>query len=66
MDGRPIEQAMRRSRFTVDELRSRLRRYGIDRLEAVESAWLERDGNVTFVLRGSWGGAFDERGRPRT
>ncbi len=50
-DGRPIEAAMRRSRFTVEELESRLRRYGIDRLEAVESAWLERDGNVTFVLR---------------
>ncbi len=51
--GRPIEEAMRRSRFTVEELRSRLRRYGIDRMDAVESAWLERDGNVTFVLRGS-------------
>lgn len=51
-DGRPLEAALRRSRFTVDELRSRLRRYGIDRLDAVESAWLERDGNVTVVLRG--------------
>ncbi len=50
-DGRPIDEELRHSRFTVDELRSRLRRYGIDRLEAVESAWLERDGNVTFVLR---------------
>ncbi len=50
-DGRPIEEALRRSRFSVEELRARLRRYGIDRLEAVESAWLERDGNVTFVLR---------------
>ena len=35
----------------MDEIQSRLRRYGIDRLEWVESAWLERDGNVTFVLR---------------
>ncbi len=50
-DGRPIEEALRRSRFSLDELRARLRRYGIDRLEWVESAWLERDGNVTFVLR---------------
>jgi uncharacterized membrane protein YcaP (DUF421 family) len=50
-DGRPIDQELRHSRFTVDDLRARLRRYGIDRLEAVESAWLERDGNVTFVLR---------------
>lgn len=49
--GRPIDAALRRSRFTVDELQARLRRYGIDRLEAVESAWLERDGNITFVLR---------------
>jgi len=50
-NGRPIDEALRRSRYTVDELQSRLRRYGIDRMEAVESAWLERDGNVTFVLR---------------
>ncbi len=50
--GRPLDEALLRSRFTVDELRARLRRYGVDRLEAVESAWLERDGNVTFVLRG--------------
>jgi uncharacterized membrane protein YcaP (DUF421 family) len=50
-DGRPIEEALRRSRFSIDEIRSRLRRYGVDRLDAVESAWLERDGNVTFVLR---------------
>jgi uncharacterized membrane protein YcaP (DUF421 family) len=50
-DGRPIEEALRRSRFSLDELHARLRRYGIDRLEAVESAWLECDGNVTFVLR---------------
>jgi uncharacterized membrane protein YcaP (DUF421 family) len=50
-DGRPIEEALRRSRFTVEEIRSRLRRYGIDRLEWVDSAWLELDGNITFVLR---------------
>jgi len=50
-DGRPIVEALRRSRFSLDEIQSRLRRYGIDRLEWVESAWLERDGNVTFVLR---------------
>ncbi len=50
-DGRPLHDALRRSRFTLDELQSRLRRYGVERLEAVESAWLERDGNVTFVLR---------------
>lgn len=51
-DGQPLHDALQRSRFTVDELQARLRRYGIDQLEAVESAWLERDGNVTFVLRG--------------
>ncbi len=51
-DGRPVEENMRRQRFSRDELVSRLRRYGIDRLEEVESAWLERDGNVSFVLRG--------------
>ena len=50
-EGRPVDEELRHSRFTLEELQSRLRRYGIDRLEAVESAWLERDGNVTFVLR---------------
>jgi uncharacterized membrane protein YcaP (DUF421 family) len=50
-DGRPVEEALRRSRFTLEEIRSRLRRYGIDRLELVDSAWLELDGNITFVLR---------------
>ena len=49
--GATIDEQMRRSRFTVDDLRSRLRRHGIDDMEAVESAWLERHGNVTFVLR---------------
>ncbi len=50
-DGRPIDEALRRSRFSVEDIVARLRRYGIDRLDAVESAWLEQDGNVTFVLR---------------
>lgn len=49
--GKVIEPALRRSRFTRDELVSRLRRYGIDRLDEVDSAWLERDGKVTFVVR---------------
>jgi uncharacterized membrane protein YcaP (DUF421 family) len=52
-DGKPIDEALRRSRFTREELVSRLRKYGIDRLEDVQSAWLERDGHVTFVIRGA-------------
>lgn len=54
-DGRPIVEALKRSRFSLDDLQSRLRRYGIDRLECVESAWLEGDGNVTFILRSGAG-----------
>jgi uncharacterized membrane protein YcaP (DUF421 family) len=50
-EGRPVEEALRRSRLTVEEIRARLRRYGIDRLESVDSAWLESDGTITFVLR---------------
>lgn len=51
-DGRPIEEALARSRLNVHELRERLRQQGTDRLEKVQAAFVERDGKVTFLLRG--------------
>lgn len=49
--GQVIDRELRRARVSRDELVSRLRRHGLDRLEVVDSAYLERDGNITFVLR---------------
>jgi len=51
-DGRPLEDALARSHLDVHELRARLREQGTDRLEKVHAAFVERDGKVTFLLRG--------------
>jgi uncharacterized membrane protein YcaP (DUF421 family) len=51
-DGKPIEAALAKSRINLHELRERLREQGTDRLEKVHAAFVERDGKVTFLLRG--------------
>jgi len=50
-DGRPLEEALRASRIGRDELKARLRLYGTEDLAAVERAYLETDGKVSFVLK---------------
>ena len=51
-DGKPLEDALARSRLNVHELRERLREQGTDELEKVRAAFVERDGKITFLLRG--------------
>jgi uncharacterized membrane protein YcaP (DUF421 family) len=51
-DGEPIEDALARARINVHELRERLREQGTDELEKVRAAFVERDGKITFLLRG--------------
>jgi uncharacterized membrane protein YcaP (DUF421 family) len=51
-DGRPIEDALARSRLNVHELRERLREQGTEDLARVRAAFVERDGKITFLLRG--------------
>jgi uncharacterized membrane protein YcaP (DUF421 family) len=43
-------QQMSAARISEDELRSRLREYGLESLEAVKDAYLERSGKLTFVF----------------
>jgi uncharacterized membrane protein YcaP (DUF421 family) len=50
-DGIPDEDALRRSRLTVEDLRSRLRKHGTDDLQRAAAAYLETNGQITFVLR---------------
>ena len=50
-DGRPLEDALRATRMGTDELKSRLRVHGTEDLGAVQKAYLEPDGKVTFVLK---------------
>lgn len=51
-DGQPIDDALARSRLNVHELRERLREQGTEDLGKVRAAFLERDGKITFLLRG--------------
>lgn len=51
-DGRPIEDALARSRLNLHELRERLREQGTEDLDKVRAAFVERDGKITFLLRG--------------
>jgi uncharacterized membrane protein YcaP (DUF421 family) len=51
-DGKPIEEALARSRLNAHELRERLREQGTDELGNVRAAFVERDGKITFLLRG--------------
>jgi uncharacterized membrane protein YcaP (DUF421 family) len=50
-DGRPLEDALRATRIGMDELKARLRLYGTEDLAAVDRAYLETDGKVTFVMK---------------
>jgi uncharacterized membrane protein YcaP (DUF421 family) len=51
-DGQPVEAALARSRINLHELRERLREQGTDDLSKVRAAYVERDGKITFLLRG--------------
>jgi len=50
-DGEMIPSCLKRAQITEDELMSRLRGYGTMNLQRVDSAYMERDGKVTFVFR---------------
>ncbi|HEY0840460.1 MAG TPA: YetF domain-containing protein [Vulgatibacter sp.] len=50
-DGEIIPGGLRLAKVTEDELLSRLRGYGTDKISRVESAYMERDGKITFVFR---------------
>lgn len=50
-DGDLIPSGLKRARVTEDELLSRLRGYGTEDLSRVDSAYMERDGKITFVFR---------------
>jgi uncharacterized membrane protein YcaP (DUF421 family) len=50
-DGAPIEQALRRTRINVHELREHLRANGTEDLSKVRAAFVERDGKVTFLMK---------------
>ncbi len=49
-DGVPVEDALRRSRIGLHELREKLRTKGTEDVSSVRAAYIERDGQVT-VLR---------------
>ncbi|HWV37824.1 MAG TPA: YetF domain-containing protein [Vulgatibacter sp.] len=46
-----IRSGLKRAKVTEDDLMSRLRGYGTMNLDRVDSAYMERDGKVTFVFR---------------
>jgi uncharacterized membrane protein YcaP (DUF421 family) len=48
-DGAPDEDALRRSRINLHELREKLRAKGTDDVSGVKAAYVERDGQVTVV-----------------
>jgi uncharacterized membrane protein YcaP (DUF421 family) len=50
-DGRLRPRELRRTRISEEELRAGLRRHGHESLEDVRRAYLERDGQLSFVLR---------------
>jgi uncharacterized membrane protein YcaP (DUF421 family) len=50
-DGRPDEEVMAAERLTMTELRESARGHGIRRLEDVELAVLENNGNISFFKR---------------
>lgn len=49
-DGQPLEQAMRRERITVDELRAAVRQSGGVDLEDAQAIYLETDGSLSARL----------------
>jgi uncharacterized membrane protein YcaP (DUF421 family) len=50
-DGRVLRKNLRRELISTDELRSQARQQGISRLEDLESAFLEGNGEISFVKR---------------
>jgi len=54
--GALVPMALKTAKVTEDELLSRLRGYGTDDLSTVDSAYMERDGKITFVFRDRHGG----------
>jgi uncharacterized membrane protein YcaP (DUF421 family) len=51
-DGRYIHRNMRREFVTVDDLKAKLRSFGVDDVRDVAKATLESDGEITVVRRG--------------
>lgn len=56
-DGEFEDETLRRVRLTREDLLENLRTHGTDDLSRVRDAYLERNGNVTFVMR--------DKARPR-
>jgi len=50
-DGKPIDQELRRARISRDELLSSLRSKGKDDLTQVKRAYMEPDGQISFLFR---------------
>lgn len=50
-DGRILRVNMRREMISTDELRSQARQQGIARLEDLEAAFLEGNGEISFIKR---------------
>lgn len=51
-DGQLMQRAMRKNRFTVDELLGELRAQGVTDLRTVQYAILERSGQLSLLLEG--------------
>jgi uncharacterized membrane protein YcaP (DUF421 family) len=49
--GKPIEHNLRSQRMTIGDLMEEARGQGIERLEQVKWAVLERSGSVSFIKR---------------
>jgi len=49
-NGEPIEAGLKYAKISHEELLSRLRGFGTEDLAKVRTAYLERDGKVTFVI----------------
>ena len=62
-DGKPIEEALKLERFTLDELKEEAREQGIADLGDVQLAVLEPDGRVSFIKTQS--GDDDQQGSPK-
>lgn len=56
--GKPCEEAMRRQRVTLGELRAAVRASGQASLEGVDAVVLETDGNFSVITSG-WSGSRD-------
>jgi uncharacterized membrane protein YcaP (DUF421 family) len=50
-DGRYLHRNLRREFVTVDDLRAKLRAFGVDDVRDVAKAYLESDGEITVIRR---------------